>query len=86
MAIDPSIPWPSAASRRELVKYIEALTESIRQSPELWENRDLDSYLDALGGWIDGMDGYFQNLGQEVPTTPTWDLIAMALRAAATYE
>ena len=38
--------------------------------PEEWENRDLPSYLEAIAAWVDDMDGYYRNLGEDSPTSP----------------
>lgn len=73
-------------SREDLAAFIDRLRDDLRESPEDWENPELDRYLDALGAWTAAMDGYFQNRGEPVPQTPSWRLIATMLLAAKMYE
>jgi hypothetical protein len=51
-----------------------------------WENPNLERFLDALYGFLAGLDGYYANRGQEPPTQADWGLFATALVAASGYE
>lgn len=72
--------------RADLVTFIEALQVDLKMRPEKWENPTLESFLDALAGWIADMDGYYQNTGQQVPESPTWKTFGEMLSAARVYE
>ena len=54
-------------------------------SPDEWENSSLDGFLEALGGWLGDSEGYYRNLGRDVPENP-WEVIWHALSAAPSYE
>ncbi|MFD3307158.1 hypothetical protein [Streptomyces sp. NPDC058694] len=51
-----------------------------------WENRTLDSFLEALEAWVSDSPGWYSNHGQDLPPTGDWDFFARALRAARNYE
>jgi hypothetical protein len=46
----------------------------------------VDSYLEALTGWVEDMDGFYANRSEEMPKDINWDVFAGALSAAAVYE
>jgi hypothetical protein len=73
-------------SKEDFVAFVEALRRSLAESPEQWENRTLDDYLEALGRWTEDSDGYYQNTGQPVPRRVDWKVFARALCAASVYE
>jgi hypothetical protein len=73
-------------SRADLVTYVQQLSREAAAHPETWENLSLDRYLDALGAWVESMDGYFLNRGKAAPEQPDWGLIASMLGAAVLYE
>lgn len=53
-------------SRSDLVRFIYALQDELKQHPERWENLDLHTYLGALAGFLSDAHGYYRNakLGQ----------------------
>lgn len=73
-------------SREDLVAFVRALAGSARDAAEVWENRSLPEFLEALAGWAEDMDGYFVNRGDELPVLPTWHTFALMLAAARVYE
>ena len=73
-------------SRDDLVRFIRALHRDLAVNGSERENPTLDRFLEALAAWTDDMDGYFRNTGQDVPSEPTWRLLANMLYAAHIYE
>ena len=73
-------------TREDFADFVLALSRDNVTFPDDWENNTLDRYLFALCRWVDGMDGYFKNIGEEVPTEPSWKFMAIALYAAKIYE
>jgi len=73
-------------SREDFVEFIKALTKDLRENPASWENATLDRFLEALGAWVEDMDGYYLNKGKPVPQQPDWKVAADMLMAAKTYE
>lgn len=73
-------------TRLDFTAYVRALLRDFRSAPHSWENRDLDSFLEALAAWMKDMDGYYQNQGLALPEQPTWNMFAEILTAARQYE
>lgn len=72
--------------RSDLVKFIGELRRVLLVDPQSWENRDLESFLEALAAWTQSMDGAYSNRGEALPETPTWKMMAEMLLAASIYE
>jgi hypothetical protein len=49
-------------SRSDLVQFIYALQDDLKQHPENWENSDLHTYLGALAGFLGDAEGYYRNM------------------------
>jgi len=73
-------------SREEFLALVRGMVRDLRNNPDAWENRNLDSFLDALASWVEDMDGYYLNAGEPVPEQPTWKTLAEMLLAARIYE
>jgi hypothetical protein len=73
-------------SREDLVKFVRALCLSLKERPGEWENADLESYLEAIGAWVEDMNGYFKGRGEAVPEQPTWKTLGQILLSASVYE
>ncbi len=74
------------ATREDLVKFVEALSNESSSASKNWENKDLPSFLEAMAAWIEDMDGYYQNKGESMPSQPSWKTIGEILKAATMYE
>ncbi len=74
------------ATREELAQFVRQLAREAEGADLDWENSTVGTYLEAMSAWIDDLDGYFHNRGEEVPEQPTWPLVAMMLSAARVYE
>jgi hypothetical protein len=74
----------SIRTRQDLSSFIVSLS---RRDMTAWENQDLPSFLEAMGAWVNDMDGYFRNVqGRSAPDQPSWQLFAQILLAASVYE
>lgn len=73
-------------SREDFVAFVKALSQDLRDNPASWENANLERYLEALGAWVEDMDGYYLNQGKPLPQQPDWKVIADMLMAAKKYE
>jgi hypothetical protein len=76
----------SISKKEDLIEFLAKLRKDYNQSPEDWENDNLERFLEAMEAWLTDMDGYFQNIGEPSPSTPSWKLIAQILLAARSYE
>lgn len=73
-------------ARADLAEFIEELRRDLLDNPSGWENDSLDTYLEAMRGWVLDMDGYFKNVGAPFSENQSWQMLAMILLAARTYE
>ena len=73
-------------SPSSLATFVRTLVEDLQQGNYEWENATLPRYLEALGRWVEDMDGYYLGKGEPVPEQPTWKTVADMLMAATMYE
>jgi hypothetical protein len=73
-------------SRQDLVLFLDEFAAAARVGQVPVENTDSVELLEAASRWVQDMDGFFLNRGEEVPTSPTWQLIAMVFAASSVYE
>jgi hypothetical protein len=73
-------------SREDFVAFVRALAAHLQKNPDLWANRDLPAFLDAMAAWVEDMDGYYRNRGESVPDQPRWQTVGQILLAARVYE
>jgi hypothetical protein len=84
--------WPDAElneirSREDLAKYLQNLAKAIGDGRIALENPATPDFVDASGRWTKSMGGFFKNvIGEPVPESPSWAMIAAIFRAAVTYE
>jgi hypothetical protein len=73
--------------RAAVLTLLDDLVADLEASPasERWENKTLPNFLEAFRAWLGDNDGYWHNMGREVPDNP-WELIWHALKAAPSYE
>lgn len=76
----------SIRSREDFVAFVKALSKDLHNNPASWENASLERFLEALGAWVEDMDGYYINQGKPVPQQPDWKVAADMLMAAKMYE
>lgn len=72
--------------REDFVSFLELLVQDLRSNPDGWENKKLDSYLEAAASWTEDMDGYYQNNNLPIPQNIDWKVFANILVAAKMYE
>lgn len=73
-------------TREDLAAFVSELKADLDANPDDWENADLPSFLDAMGGWIGDMHGYYANTGQVLSELSPWTIFAHILIASRSYE
>jgi hypothetical protein len=76
----------SITSKEDFLNFVELLIKDLQVNPNDWENQTLESYLEAIAGWTEGMEGYYANTGQHLPKDIPWKVLADILMAASMYE
>ena len=73
-------------TREEFIKFVHGLLDEFQNNRAGWQNDTVDSYLGALAGWVEDMDGAYMNRGEKMPEDIKWDVFAKALAAASVYD
>ena len=69
-------------SRQDLALFLSELHQDLRQNPDLWENADLERFLEALAAWVAATP----TDSRLAPETPQWRTFAEMMLAARIYE
>jgi hypothetical protein len=69
-----------------LLPFVGALLVDLKDRSDEWENPDLATFLQAIKGWVEDMEEYYQNVGEAVPDQPSWKTFGQILLAAKVYE
>ena len=77
---------PGVRSRAEFGEFVALLRRELRNDPERWENRTLESYLEALAAVAEDSPGWTANGVRDDVETPSWSLFSDLLSTAAVYE
>ncbi|MGW3497618.1 DUF7660 family protein [Streptomyces sp. NPDC001020] len=85
-AVLPLEPNERLADREALSGFLRRLRQDFAESGTQWENRTLDSFLEALEAWVADAPRWYTNHGQELPPNGDWTFMAQALSAARFYE
>jgi hypothetical protein len=73
-------------TREDLSCFVTELAQDLKENKADWENQDLPSFLEAVSAWIEDMDGFYKNKGEEIPESVSWKAFANILYAAKRYE
>lgn len=73
-------------TKEDFSKFILSLNADFKEHTDSWENQDLSSYLEAISGWVEDMDGFYENQGKELPSDINWKVLADIFYAAKIYE
>jgi hypothetical protein len=75
-------------TKEDFVSFVELLLEDLKNNLQTWENNSLDFYLDAVGRWVDDMEGYYEYIGiNDIDYDKiNWRIFADVLLAARHYE
>lgn len=73
-------------TREDFVKFVYNLFQDYHDNPQTWHNNNLELFLQGIAGWVDDMDGYYHNIGKEMPEKPDWQMVANMFMAAKVYE
>jgi hypothetical protein len=87
-----TVNWPDVAlneinTREDLARYLQEPAQHLPDGEVALENPSTPEFVDASARWTAVMGGIFRNvLGDPVPDTPDWAMIAAIFRAATIHE
>ncbi len=76
----------SLNTKEDFIEFVELLVLDLNRNPGDWENKSLESYLEAIASWTQDMEGYFHNNNLPLPKDINWKIFANILIAAKMYE
>lgn len=78
----------SVRTRDEFIEFVYALNRHLEEygkDNRAWENNTLGTYLGGIARWTKDMDGVYKKRKEPIPE-PSWNLFAVILLSAMTYE
>lgn len=73
-------------TKESLADFIGSLKAELLSSPQEWENKTLEEFLESMEAWVRVIDSYAKNMGDVEVLTPSWKTFAKILCAAKIYE
>lgn len=73
-------------TKEDFIGFVNSLSNDKRERSDEWENKDISSYLEGIGSWVEDMEGYFINMKKEMPQNIDWKFIATLLYVGKIYE
>lgn len=86
MRIDELLTSNSINCKEEFVNFINRLLSDNQINNGEWQNKNISSYLDAIGSWVEDMGGYYDNMGIDMPKNVDWNFIATLFYVGKFYE
>ena len=73
--------------RQTLIKFLDLLRQDYLNNPDSWENKTLPDFLEALSAYAEDIQGYYDNMKQDVNADqPNWQTFADIFKGATIYE
>lgn len=73
-------------NKQDFIRFIELLSDNLKNNSEEWSNKSLSDYIQAIGNWTEDMEGYYENNNLPIPENIDWKVFANILIAAKMYE
>lgn len=63
-------------TRHDLARFLLKVSRDFEVNGDTWENQDIVSLFSAMSSWVEDMDGYYINTGQEFREDQPWKTFA----------
>ena len=73
-------------TKKDFVNFLRDLKKDYLKNSSSWENKDIETFLEAMASWVEDMDGFYINQGLPVPEKPDWKVFADILMGGKIYE
>ncbi|AIQ28479.1 MULTISPECIES: DUF7660 family protein [Paenibacillus] len=67
-------------------EFIGMLIKDFKLNPDVWENRDIESFLEGIKSWVEDMEGYYENNNLQIPQVIDWNFLANLFYVGRVYE
>jgi len=73
--------------RQTFIKFLDLLRQDYLSNSDNWENKTLPDFLEALSSYAEDIQGYYDNMKQNVNADqPNWQTFADIFKGATIYE
>jgi hypothetical protein len=73
--------------RQTFIEFLDLLRQDYLSNPDSWENKTLPAFLEALSAYTEDIQGYYDNIKQNVNADqPNWQTFADIFKGATIYE
>lgn len=73
--------------RQTFIEFLDLLRKDYLNNPDRWENKTLPEFLEALGAYAEDIQGYYDNMKQDINADqPNWQTFADIFKGATIYE
>lgn len=85
-----NIKMKEVETKEDFLELMKLLMDELKQND--WENSTLEKYLWGIEGWVDDIEGYFENFKDDESleklknNTLDWKILAHMLVCATVYE
>ncbi len=73
-------------TKEDFVSFLKNLRKDYLENLSSWENRDIETFLEAMASWVEDMDGFYINQGLPVPKNLNWKVFADIFMGGKIYE
>lgn len=73
-------------TKKDFINFLRDLKKDYLKNSSSWENKDIETFLEAMASWVEDMDGFYINQGLPVPEKPDWKVFADILMGGKIYE
>lgn len=73
-------------TRAGVIELLCQMSQEAKIGGESFPNSRLPDFLEAFAGWLEDMDGFYENNNIPIPQHGGWEVLADGLRAAKVYE
>ena len=77
--------------RKSFIEFLELFRKDLNRNNNEWENKTLDDFLEAMTRYSEDIQGYYDNLKNELGAhinadVPSWRVFADIMRGSRIYE
>jgi len=73
--------------RQSFVEFLKLLRKDFLENPGEWENKTIDTFLDAMSEYVEGIQAYYDNTKQNVNADiASWKVFSDIFQGARIYE
>lgn len=73
-------------NKSDFIDFINLLKNDFILNQADWENQNIKDFLDAMGNWVEDMEGFYENQDKELPKNIPWNVFSNILYASKIYE